>query len=264
MGLTIHYSLKAKGSEVNARNLVHALHQTAQDLPFEDVSEVVQLSGEQSDTDKRSQDDPSSWLLTHAGQSIEGEKQNDGWTPLYRVRPHHLIAFTTSPGQGCESASFGLCKYPPVIETRDGRMKTKLSGWCWSNFCKTEYASNPRCGGVTNFLRCHLSVIAVLDRAKQLGCLEEVDDEGGFWTKRDLPALVQEIGSLNELIAAFGGKLKDLAGTGPGQVEAAISEFPNFEQLEAQGQDKLPPKLQKLFSLIGRVAITPRDGLLFH
>jgi hypothetical protein len=110
---------------------------------------------------------------------------------------------------------------------------------------------------VANFLRCHLTVIAMLDRARQLGCLEEVDDEGGFWEKRDLPALVREIGSWNEMIAAFGGKLKDLHG--PGNLEAAIAEFPNFEQLEAAGQSKLPPELQKVFALMGRVAATSRE-----
>ena len=37
MGLTIHYSLKARGSDAQARNLINALHQTAQDLPFKEL-----------------------------------------------------------------------------------------------------------------------------------------------------------------------------------------------------------------------------------
>jgi hypothetical protein len=113
---------------------------------------------------------------------------------------------------------------------------------------------------VPNFLRCHLTVIAMLDRAKQLGCLEEVSDEGGFWKRRDLPALVREIGSWNEMIAAFGGKLKDLVGSGSRELESAIAQFPNFEQLEAAGQSKLPPELQKLFALMERVAAGPHNG----
>jgi hypothetical protein len=53
MGLTIHYSLKARGSDAQARKLIHALHQTAQDLPFKELGNVVDLSGDQCDFNKR-------------------------------------------------------------------------------------------------------------------------------------------------------------------------------------------------------------------
>lgn len=93
----------------------------------------------------------------------------------------------------------------------------------------------------------------MLDKARELGCLERVCDEGEFWEKRDLQALVQEIGSWNEMIAAFGGKLKDLVGDGLLRIQSAISGYPNFEHLEAAGQDKLPPGYAQLASLIQRV-----------
>ena len=170
-----------------------------------------------------------------------------------RVRPLRLIAFTAWPGEGCESSNFGLCQFPAVLQTEGGPLKTKLSAWRGGFFCKTQYASDPKCGGVANFLLCHLSVIAMLDKAKQFGCLEEVNDEGDFWQKRDLKALVQEIGSWNEMIAALGGRLKDLLGDGPLGVEAPITQYANFEQLELAGQDKLPPGYEKVFQLIQRV-----------
>jgi len=268
MGLTIHYSLKTRGSDVRARELIHALHQTAQDLPFKELGQVVELSGEQCDPSKQPKDDALRWLLVQATESVEvkpkGRMQDPRWTESFNVPPSRLIAFDAWPGEGCEASNYGLCQYPRVIATDRGPLQTGLSGWRWSSFCKTQYASNPQCGGVPNFLRCHLTVIAMLERAKQLGCLEEVSDEGGFWKKRDLPALVREIGSWNEMIAAFGGKLKDLVGNGPGHLEAAITQFPNFEQLEAAGQSKLPPELQKLFALMERVGSHPAQGLLLH
>jgi hypothetical protein len=264
MGLTIHYSFTAQGSDAQARQLIQALHQTAQDLPFQELGQVVELSGEQCDPNKRPKNDPLLWLLVQATESVEvkpeGRKRNQGYTSWYDVKPSRLIAFHTWPGEGCEACNYGLCQYPQVIATDRGPLETGLSGWRWSSFCKTQYASNPKCGGVPNFLRCHLTVIAMLDRAKQLGCLEEVSDEGGFWEQRDLPALVREIGSWNEMIAAFGGKLKDLTGNGPLNLESAIAQFPNFEALEATGQSRLPPKLQKLFALMERVAAKPREG----
>jgi hypothetical protein len=93
----------------------------------------------------------------------------------------------------------------------------------------------------------------MLDKAKELGCLAEVNDEGDYWQKRDLQTLVQEIGSWNEMIAALGGRLKDLVGDGPLGVESPITQFRNFERLEAAGQKQLPPGYQKLFKLIQRV-----------
>jgi hypothetical protein len=53
MGLTIHYSLKARGSDAQARKLIQALHQTAQDLPFKELGEIVDLSGDRCDFNKR-------------------------------------------------------------------------------------------------------------------------------------------------------------------------------------------------------------------
>lgn len=264
MGLTIHYSLKAQGGDARAHKLIQALYQSAQELPFRQLGQVVDMSRGQCDFQNRIQDDALRWLLVQAAESVEskpeGRRRDQRYTSAYTVPPVRVIAFDTWPGEGCEPANFGLCQYPATIDTDRGPLKTRLSGWHWRSFCKTQYASDPKCGGVPHFQQCHLTVIAMLDRAKELGCLEEVSDEGGFWKKRNLPALVEEIGSWNEMIAAFGGKLKDLLGDGPLGIESAITEYPNFERLEAAGQSQLPPELQKLFALIGRVAPIPCEG----
>jgi hypothetical protein len=258
VGLTIHYSFKAQGSDARARQLVHALHQAAQDLPFKELGPVVELSGAQCNPDAHQRGDPLRWLLIQAAQSVEYKPKGHGqYGSWFDVPPTRLIAFYAWPGEGCEASNFGLCRYPTVLETHRGPLKTKLSGWCWGSFCKTQYASNPDCGGVPNFLRCHLSVVALLDKAKELGCLADVSDEGGFWEKRDLQALVQEIGSWNEMIAALGGKLKDLVGDGPLGLQSAIAQYPNVEHLEAAGQSKLPPGFEQLAKLIQRVGRTP-------
>lgn len=255
MGLTIHYSLKTKGSEAQARALIQALHQAAHDLPFKELGDVVELSGQQCNPDRRERDDPLRWLLIQATESVE-LKDHCRYPTWVDVMPTRLIAFTTWPGEGCEAANFGLCQFPATLNTPRGVVRTGLSGWHWSSFCKTQYASDPQCGGVPHFLRCHLTVIAMLDRAKALGCLERVSDEGHFWEQRDLPALVQAIGSWNEMIAAFGGKLEDLFGDG---LQSAIANYPNFEQLEAAGEAKLPPGCQELVRLIGQVGGVVRE-----
>lgn len=237
MGLTIHWKLKADVLQAaEARSLIERLRQRARDLPLANVSEMVELAGEDTDFAKLPRESPARWLLIQAGAYI----QVGGCD--YRVSPQHMIAFTTQPGEGCEPANFGLCRYPATIEVDDHRtgtmggkrrVKTGLTGWRWGSFCKTQYASNPDCGGVENFLRCHLSVVALLDFAQSLGLIEEVADEGKYWEARDAEALTNEVGMWNALIAGFAGQLKDALGNG---VVSAITQFPNIEHLEARGR----------------------------
>ena len=58
MGLTIHWSLRARGSEKTARKLIEALRQTALDLPVNSVGEIADLSGDACKFEPRSQADP--------------------------------------------------------------------------------------------------------------------------------------------------------------------------------------------------------------
>ena len=247
MGLTIHWSLRSNTrSPKKARELVAQLRGRALDLPFEQVGDIVELSGSECDYESREPDDPHRWLLIQAGQYIDRPARGGG-THSYSVAPTHVIAFEAIPGPGCEAANFGLCRYPMLIEVEEEerfvrgegfvrpkrRLRTGLTGWQWSSFCKTQYASNPDCGGAQNFLRCHLAVIKVLDHAKSLGVLDEVSDEGDFWEKRDVRELTQEVGQWNQMIATFAGRVKDWY---DGDVEAAITAFPDFEHLEARGQ----------------------------
>jgi len=208
MGLTIHYLFKARGSDARARRLINSLHQAAQDLPFKKLGEIVEWSHQESDSSQRVADAPLNWLIPGLRKDVEiisdrrvyGGKTHRAYV---EVAPIRMIAFTAWPGPGCESTDFGLCQYPVMVERSGQMVRTRLSGWRWGAYCKTEYAGNPDCGGVHNFVQCHLTLIAMLDKAKELGCLEEVDDEGGFWEKRELQTLVAHIGSGHDSRATF-------------------------------------------------------------
>ncbi|MGE3407559.1 MAG: hypothetical protein AB7I37_12140 [Pirellulales bacterium] len=240
MGLTIHYRLKSSlRSASQIRPLLQQLRSRALDLPFKVVGPLVTLHGPECDYESRDQKDPHRWLLIQSGEYLERDWPGYG-TCTHQVPPTHLIAFSTWPGEGCEQANFGLCRYPATIAVRDPRqparfqsIRTKLSGWRWCSFCKTQYASDPRHGGVEHFLRCHLSVIRILDTAMKLSLLGEVNDEGGFWLGRDLMALAREVGDWNTMIAGWIGRIKDQLGE---EVEAPITQYSNFEQLEAAGR----------------------------
>jgi hypothetical protein len=230
MGLTIHYQLQsASGSPKKARQLLDQLRQKALDLPFKEVGEIVEVSGDAADFDTLDQDDTTRWLLIQAGQYVERDGRH------YRVNPLRVIAFSTWPGEGSEEANFGLATYPKTIEVDGKKVRTGLGDWSWGGFCKTQYASNPECGGVENFLRCHLAVIKLLDYASELGILKEVNDEGAYWEKRDIQALAKEVGDWNTMIAGWAGRFKDAFGD---SVVSEIAKFPNFEHLEAKGNEK--------------------------
>lgn len=243
MGLTIHYELKlATKYTEEARRRIEALRGHALRLPFKEVGEVMEFKDDACDYEKY-KDDEYRWLKIQSQQYITVGNAHVG------VIPEHIIAFTTWPGEGSEPANFGLCLYPESIE-RDGRkIITKLgTGFHWGSFCKTQYASDPECGGVENFLRCHLAVISLLDYAESIGILKSVSDEGKYWKKRDIEALASEVGEWNGFIAAFSGALKDAIGhIGNGlRLESEIAKNPNFEHIEASFEREHPDKMDAI------------------
>jgi len=231
MGLTIHYGLRTRCTKIaNVRTKIEKLRQRALDLPFEKVGEVKEFVGAECDFEANRESDDS-WLLIQANGHVRYKDYH------INVAPTHIISFDTWPGDGCEDANFGLCRYPATIRPGflsrwEDDIPTNLSGWRWYSFCKTQYASNPECGGVKNFLRCHLCVISLLDYAKELKILGRVSDEGDYWDKRDYKALVKEIGEWNTMIAGIFGKLKDAVGSDKIFL-SEINKYPNFEHLEA-------------------------------
>lgn len=189
MGLTIHYGLRSEATSAKeARELVAQLRNQALNLPFEQVDEIIELTGNDCDFQQHDDRYPHRWLLIQARQLV-ADRREEGHR--YAVVPEHLIAFSCSPGRGCEQANFGLCRYPASIEI--GRwvqrtIRTNLGRWSWSSFCKTEYARHRENGGARNFRRCHLAVLDLLWYAQSLGILQVVYDEAGYWDNRRITA----------------------------------------------------------------------------
>jgi hypothetical protein len=208
MGLTLHYELHSRvRTAARAKRLVEQLREAACDLPFD---EVGPLATWQAAAGEREEFPGGMW------QATQFTRHGESWRELY---PTRLFAFRVEPAAGSESAEFGLARYP------------RRAGWSWKSFCKTQYASSAEHGGLANFLRCHVGLVKLLDAGASLGLHVKVHDEGEFWERRDVQALASEIGRWNELIAGFGGHLKDALGHG--RVESPIFQFPDFEHLEA-------------------------------
>lgn len=240
MGLTISYTLTSDAASAeDARALVEQLRNRARDLPFAEVGEIIPLQGQPAyDPQNLDRDDPHKWLKTQACHLLRYKiGRDEAWA---QVPPENLIAFTVRPGDGCEPANFGLCRFPTTIPHNGRQVPTQLDGWHWWSFCKTQYASNPACGGLPNFLRSHVGLVRLLDHAAEIGILAEANDEGGYYEKRDAAALVTEIENWNKMIAGAVGAMKDTLeslGQDARTFESEITKYPDFEHLEAKGRE---------------------------
>ena len=218
MGLTIHYQLRSNATcPEEARKQVEQLRQAALDLAMSEVGEVLEFTGIACNSET-SEDNSRRWLLIQSRRMIRIGREH------HFVVPIHLFAFSTWPGEGCEAANLGLALYPDTIESEEGRLATNLKGWSWQSFCKTQYATNPDVG-MARFVRCHVTVIRLLDHAKEMGILEAVTDEGQFWKNRDIETLVETAEQWDRRIARVVGQFKDQT---LADIVAPISEYSNF------------------------------------
>ena len=90
----------------------------------------------------------------------------------------------------------------------------------------------------------------MLDTAKRIGFAVTVNDESDYFEKRDVHELVKAIGSWDEMLAGFGGALKDAAGESGMTIESPIFARKDFEQLEMKGQSQLPPGFSKVVRML--------------
>lgn len=227
MGLTIHFTLRFKGTPQEAEALVQQLHAHALQI-FPETDPILKLSGAKV---LPTEHDPE-WTLKYSAQRTRIGRDKS----YSRIPPKEFIGFSTYPGEGSESVRIGLARYP--------------TGWYWQSFCKTQYASNPECGGIKNFIKCHLSVISLLEQAQKLGIKVSVSDGGHYWDTKSLEKLAESVGSYNQFIAAMAGALKDNLGTA---FVSEISKFPNFEKLEAEGLTKNEDATKVLLDIINKL-----------
>src|ERR1700722_16591463 len=99
MGLTIHYRLQSKQEDAKlVEQTVPQMRQLALDLPFEEVGDVINLAGDQCNTEARRKElqngdekkESLFWLLIQAGQHVDCP-----WNKRISrtISPMHVIAF---------------------------------------------------------------------------------------------------------------------------------------------------------------------------
>jgi hypothetical protein len=231
MGLTIHYTLSVKrGTTIGfVKNLLRRTQRRARKNGCAHVGKVLHSTETDADAPPFFSSAPGHERRLHSGGS-----GTHGW--LLEVWP----------GEGCETAVFGILQHRRILPPKKGQPKwpprySKCSDWKLDAFCKTQYAGE---FGWEHFRACHLRVIQLLDLWRAAGARVKVWDEGCYWKTRSEEKLRQELGDYDRMIAALGGVFKDAYEIG--EVVAPIFAYKNFEQLEHEGQRLIRERLMPL------------------
>ena len=191
MGLTIHYTLSVKRglTFVALKNLLRRLQRQARKDGCAYVGKVLHSTESDPDAPPFFDCAPGRERRLHGGG-----RGTEGW--LLEIWP----------GEGCETAVFGVLRHRRELKPRKGEewrtRYSKRSEWKLAGFCKTEYAAEH---GREHFLQCHERVIRLLDlwRGEKL-CLN-VHDEGGFWKTRSRAQLAVQVGGPESSARRAGG-----------------------------------------------------------
>ncbi|MEP7346407.1 MAG: hypothetical protein ABI877_14145 [Gemmatimonadaceae bacterium] len=244
MGLHINYELSLPLGLValDAVERISLLRQQAIALPFDEVSEMVHLTEEALAGPlptrglhyRQLEDVVHIWAvlaredLYRRSMGISDDEREQSRTvvpPALRTLAH---AFAVHPGRGSEPATFGF------VQLTDPN-HASLPRW-WYGSCKTQYASVV---SDEHLLRCHASVVALLDNAMTLGFDVVVRDETGYWESRNPALLLESVAEMNRMVARFAGTFTDAVRDAAGdsrQVQGAIFEHPDFERLESDAE----------------------------
>lgn len=213
MGLTIHYNISTDLNFTAIRSRLGVIHQKAKSLPFSSVGKIVRYGH-----------DGSQWMDFSCRKWIIGSN--------IPIEPIDAIGFDITVGDGSEMLGIFLAKYPKTVKNKHDtkpqhRIRTNLKNWMGHGFCKTQYASDPAYGGIVNFLKCHISVIHLLEFVQSVpGFTVQIDDEGRYGSaeytddpsskepvyyihspQHDVAKLAAEVGEWNEMVAAAFGNL---------------------------------------------------------
>lgn len=233
MGLTIHYELRLAGetTEQHALRMLERLNAYALTLGVDLTTPVLHLTGADLDDDCMEHGSVP-WLLHLFCAGVRHQRDGDAGRI---TEPHRLAAagFVISIGEGSEPASFGLVR--PLVTQRpaNAHRTDEWQEWFWQCFCKTQYASAV---SDEHFVRCHRTVIQMLDEAQRIGFGVTVHDEGLYWETRSTERLLDEVHKMNRIVAHFAGALHD-AISAEHHIEGAIFEHPDFERLETEPLD---------------------------
>lgn len=230
MGLHLCYELELspESTEEKVNSLLGLLRTAAQQLPFEEVSPIFRFVGEQCRPGRWGESDQLEWYFKLFASGLAARCPDPEYPPS--VPAEIAIGFVVHPGARCEGAAFGLARFPEPVITCPNEQPGQTRGWHWHALCKTQYASVV---SDDHLIRCHLSLVELLEEALRLGFGVTVRDETHYWETRDKERLLEGVHAMNRIVARLTGRLGD-ALPDDLRLGGAIVEHPRFEHLEME------------------------------
>jgi hypothetical protein len=188
MGLTIRYTLAAKGTltDDDIRKMARRTARLAQKIGCARVGKVLPAWENDPEAPDFFQ---TRWCDR---RRLVGGCGTRGW--LVEVWP----------GEGCETAVFGLLRERRQVPGQfGGRPPRRNARWQLRDCCKTCYAARH---GTEHFIRCHKRIVQLLDFWRKMGAEVEVYDEGYFWKSRSEQLLGEQVRGLQDYLLRMDGK----------------------------------------------------------
>jgi hypothetical protein len=216
MGLHLNWELRLPGALArdDVMEYLRDLHARASKMGFDEVTPIMDQVEEGSIASLPGYF--SLWAEIIAGPDPESEPPLIGDITT-------ATGFAIHPGRRCEGAVFGFLHRAEA----DGNN----AEWFWHHCCKTQYTSVE---SWDHLIRCHTSLVALLDYAIERGIDVVVRDEGHYWETRDTKRLIAEVDYMNRVVAALAGRLSDYIARTGHIAGAPIFDHPEFEHLEMQ------------------------------
>ena len=231
MGLTLNFQLRLPGelSKAAVLGVLGQLRERATTLGFAQVSPIFTVAPGEDFFASLEKPVPFELLFRHMVPCLTRAWETDTrgnaeWTQLATT---DVLGFVIDPGDGCDHAIFGFGAAMSHGTADRAETAQPPGDWFWDGFCRTQYAST---NGDEHFLRCHLSLVALLDSAIKLGIRVEVSDDGGYWETRSTEHLLAKLRTNNVLMAKIAAKMRE-ALPDPDDLEAPIFDHPDYEAL---------------------------------
>ena len=232
MGLHICYDLSLPGSTTDdsALALLERLRAYALTLDVEVVTELLEISGRELSPKAVRPEGLTLQRLLYVIANGAREERDGVADEIADGDRLAAAAFLFHPGDRSESAMFGVVR-PLLTERPVGAERPdEWRQWVWHYCCKTQYASVI---SDEHLVRCHLSVVHMLEEAQRIGFTVTVRDETFYWDTRSTDRLLVEVHNMNRVVARFAGTMHDALSPG-GKVDGAIFAHPDFERLESE------------------------------
>lgn len=183
-------------------------------------------------------------LTPDAENQLGYEPRHSASRRLVWVPPSAGWLVSADLGEECESLRLALFHYPTHVRYDPMELiETRLpTDWHYDGWCKTGFAANV---GWEHFLACHQRVLALLRFLRRQGVKVSIQDEGGYYPRKDETGLRRWMGLPVPPLAAppAPSERRPRPRSAPARRPAVLSRPPRTKELRFKARRFNPSEL---------------------